>query len=230
MRIKEGKFSVYEIDPMYLEYLSKYDKNVRKKSNRKYYGILITKEKTDYCIPFTSKVKKRNPKLTINIKNKKENLDRLNIMKKFRGYPDNGLFENFPKISEWKYLELDEKDIDNIYYIDYDYWNELSNGTSKPVEAAKVINSGREIYNVSNQPFFDGFEYNKANKFPPIILITCNNEKFLIIEGHSRMTIYGFNPSKLNGTYAYVGYTTENEMRKYDQRMLIGENVKTRKF
>lgn len=30
-------------------------------------------------------------------------------MKKFRGYPDNGLFENFPKISEWKYLELDEK-------------------------------------------------------------------------------------------------------------------------
>ena len=40
-----------------------------------------------------------------NIKNKKENLDRLNIMKKFRGYPDNGLFENFPKISEWKYLE-----------------------------------------------------------------------------------------------------------------------------
>jgi hypothetical protein len=168
--------------------------------------------------------------LNINIKNKKENLDRLNIMKKFRGYPDNGLFENFPKISEWKYLELDEKDIDNIYYIDYDYWNELSNGTSKPVEAAKVINSGREIYNVSNQPFFDGFEYNKANKFPPIILITCNNEKFLIIEGHSRMTIYGFNPSKLNGTYAYVGYTTENEMRKYDQRMLVGENVKTRKF
>lgn len=71
MRIKEGKFSVYEIDPMYLEYLSKYDKNVRKKSNRKYYGILITKEKTDYCIPFTSKVKKRNPKLTINIKNDK---------------------------------------------------------------------------------------------------------------------------------------------------------------
>ena len=88
-----------------------------------------------------------------NIKNKKENLDRLNIMKKFRCYPDNGLFENFPKISEWKYLELDEKDIDNIYYIDYDYWNELSNGTSKPVEAAKVINSGREIYNVSNHHF-----------------------------------------------------------------------------
>ena len=47
MRIKEGKFSVYEIDPMYLEYLSKYDKNVRKKSNRKYYGILMRRINID---------------------------------------------------------------------------------------------------------------------------------------------------------------------------------------
>lgn len=165
-----------------------------------------------------------------NINDDQENNDRLKIMKKFRGYPDEELFERFPKIEEWKYLELNEKDIDNIYYIDYDYWNELSNGTSKPVEAAKVIKSGKEIYEVSNQPFLDGVEYNKTNKFPPVILITCNDEKFLIIEGHSRMTVYGFNPSKLNGTYAYVGYTTEEEMKKYDQRMLTGEEVKTRKY
>ena len=165
-----------------------------------------------------------------NINDDQENIDRLKIMKKFRGYPDEELFERFPKIEEWKYLELNEKDIDNIYYIDYDYWNKLSNGTSKPVEAAKVIKSGKEIYEVSNQPFLDGVEYNKINKFPPVILITCNDEKYLIIEGHSRMTVYGFNPSKLNGTYAYVGYTKEEEMKKYDQRMLTGEEVKTRKY
>lgn len=165
-----------------------------------------------------------------NINDDQENIDRLKIMKKFRGYPDEELFERFSKIEEWKYLELNEKDIDNIYYIDYDYWNELSNGTSKPVEAAKVIKSGKEIYEVSNQPFLDGVEYNKINKFPPVILITCNDEKYLIIEGHSRMTVYGFNPSKLNGTYAYVGYTTEEEMKKYDQRMLTGKEVKTRKY
>lgn len=165
-----------------------------------------------------------------NIEDEKENIDRLKIMKKFRGYPDEELFEKFPKIEDWKYLELNENDINNIYYIDYDYWNELSNGTSKPVEAAKVIKSGKEIYEVSNQPFLDGVEYNKTNKFPPVVLITCNNEKFLIIEGHSRMTIYGFNPSKLNGTHAYVGYTTEEEMKKYDPRMLSSEEVKTRKY
>lgn len=165
-----------------------------------------------------------------NTSNQQENIDRLKIMKVFRGYPDEELFERFPKIKEWKYLELTGEDIDKIYYIDYDYWNELSNGTSKPVEAAKVIRSGKEIYEVSNQSFLDGVEYNKTNKFPPVILITCNNEKFLIIEGHSRMTVYGFNPSKLNGTYAYVGYTTEEEMKKYDQRMITGEEVRTRKY
>ena len=165
-----------------------------------------------------------------NIEDEQENNDRLKIMKKFRGYPDEELFERFPNIEEWKFLELNESDIDNIYYIDYDYWNELSNGTSKPVEAAKVIKSGKEIYEVSNQPFLDGVEYNKTNKFPPVILITCNNEKYLIIEGHSRMTVYGFNSNKLNGTYAYVGYTTDEEMKKYDPRMLTGEEVKTRKY
>ena len=165
-----------------------------------------------------------------NIEDEQENNDRLKIMKKFRGYPDEELFERFPNIEEWKFLELNESDIDNIYYIYYDYWNELSNGTSKPVEAAKVIKSGKEIYEVSNQPFLDGVEYNKTNKFPPVILITCNNEKYLIIEGHSRMTVYGFNSNKLNGTYAYVGYTTDEEMKKYDPRMLTGEEVKTRKY
>lgn len=160
-----------------------------------------------------------------NINDDQENIDRLKIMKNFRGYPDEELFERFPKIVEWKYLELNEKDIDNIYYIDYSYWNELSNGTSKPIEAAKVIKSGKMIYEVSNQPFLDGVEYNKTNEFPPVILITCNDEKYLIIEGHSRMTVYGFNPSKLNGTCAYVGYTTEEEMKKYDPRMISAENT-----
>lgn len=160
------------------------------------------------------------------ITNEQENLQRLRIMKLFRGYPDDELFENFPKITEWKFVELNESDIDNIYYIDYDYWNELSNGTSKPVEAAKVIQSGKEIYGVSNQSFLDGVEYSKSNTFPPVILITCNDEKYLIIEGHSRMTVYGFDPSKLNGTFAYIGYTTEEEMEKYDRGMLSGEEVK----
>ncbi len=161
---------------------------------------------------------------------KEENLLRLKIMNLYREYPDKELFENFPNIEKWKYVQLNEKDINKIFYIDYDYWNELSNNTSSPLEAVKNIKKGIEIYGVSNKPFIDGVEYLKENTFPPVILITCNDEKYLIIEGHSRMTIYGFIPEKLNGTYAYIGYCTEEEMRKYDERMLSGKSLRSRKY
>ena len=36
--------------------------------------------------------------------------------------------------------------MDNCYFIDYDYWNELSSQTSLPKEAAKTILKGIEIY------------------------------------------------------------------------------------
>ncbi len=161
--------------------------------------------------------------------NKAENLSRLQIMKEYRGYPDKELFKNFPKIDYWSFVELSPEDINNIYYIDYDYWNELSNNTSSPLEAVKTIANGIEIYSVSNQPFIDGLKSLESTKFPPVILITCNDERYLIIEGHSRMTIYGFDPSKLEGTYAYIGHCTPEEMKKYDERMLSGESMESRK-
>ena len=165
-----------------------------------------------------------------NVNNNKENIIRLKIMNKYRGYPNKELFENFPNIYEWKYMELNTNDIDNIYYIDYDYWNILSNNTSKPTIAAKVINSGKEVFDVSNKQYIDGLKYLDNNKFPPIILITCNELKYLIIEGHLRMTVYGLEPSKLNNTYAYVGYCTIEDMKKYDIRMLEGESLNSRKY
>ena len=155
-----------------------------------------------------------------NISNQNENLLRSKIMNLYRGYPNKELFENFPNIESWKYVKLDKNDINKIFYIDYDYWNELSNNTSSPLEAVKTIKSGKEIYEVSNKPFLEGVEYSKEHSFPPIILITCNDEKYLIIEGHSRMTIYGFMPEKLESAYAYIGYCTEEEMKKYDKRMI----------
>lgn len=79
MKIKDGQLVVYRVKEEYLDYLSKFDANVRKKSNRKYYGILVTKNNIDYCIPFTCKIKKRNHKLTINIKNEGKIIAQLTI-------------------------------------------------------------------------------------------------------------------------------------------------------
>lgn len=164
------------------------------------------------------------------LNNKNDNKIRLEIMKLYRGYPNKELFENFPKIYKWEYCKLSQHDINHIYYIDYDYWNLLSNNTSSPIEAVKNIKNGIEIFDVPNKPFLDGVKYAEKNTFPPLVLITCNSEKYLIIEGHSRMTIYAFNPKKLNDSYAYVGYCSEDDMKKYDIRMLSGESLNSRKY
>lgn len=153
------------------------------------------------------------------INSKEQNIIRKQIIYKFRGYPNKELFNNFPKIESWKLVEFDTNDLDNIYYINYDYWNNLSNNTSKPKDAAKNIIAGIEIYDVSNKPYLNGLKFLKYNLFPPIILITCNNKKYLVIEGHSRVTIYGLNPQKFNKTLGFIGICSKEEMKKYDTRM-----------
>ena len=82
------------------------------------------------------------------INSKEQNIIRKQIIHKFRGYPNKELFNKFPKTESWKIVEFDTNDLDNIYYINYDYWNELSNNTSKPKAAAKNIMEGIEIYDV----------------------------------------------------------------------------------
>lgn len=154
------------------------------------------------------------------INNSLENEKRQLIMKKFRGYPSSSLFKNFPNIYKWNYVLFEKNDIDKIFYINYDYWNELSNNTSKPIEAAKNIKNGKEIFNVSNEAFLNGSKLLDNKLFPPVILITCNECKYLIIEGHSRMTIYGLRPDKFINSYGYIGYCTEEDMKKYDSRMV----------
>lgn len=119
--------------------------------------------------------------------------------------------------------------LDEVAKLEYEEWADNNKENKQLRIAAKNIKNGIEIFDVSNKLFLDGVEYLKNKTFPPVILITCNNEKFLIIEGHSRMTVYGFEPNKLQGTYAYIGYCTPEDMKKYDARMLKDKSLNSRK-
>lgn len=131
---------------------------------------------------------------------------RIELLSEYRGYPDSGLFENYPKNIQWKLMMLEEGDIENLRYIDYSYWNELSKGTSKPTIGAMTVKSGEEIFNVSNDGFYDGVKALESGvEFPPIILITKDEQEYMILEGHQRATVYGMIPGSESGTKAYVG-------------------------
>lgn len=152
--------------------------------------------------------------------NRNENEIRKRVLGLFRGYPDREIFENFPKMLKWEFVEFEDSDFEKFFYIDYDYWNELSKGTSKPSVAAESISEGIEIFGVSNEPMFLAKEFLKTGSFPPIIAYTCGNQKYLLLEGHKRMTIYGMVTEKFKGSFGYIGYCSKEDMEKKDRRMV----------
>ena len=159
--------------------------------------------------------------LQADLNNEEENTLRRKILARHRGYPDKDLFENFPDITAWQYVCFSAEDIDRTNYIDYSYWNALSQYTSKPVKAAETIRKGIEIYGVSNTPTWAGLEYLKEHTFLPVILLTANGREYLILEGHSRMTVYGMVPAQFAGTYGYIGNCTPDQMHRYDGRAFL---------
>ena len=154
------------------------------------------------------------------LNNKEENIRRLEIMHKFRGYPNEDMFNNFPRITRWELSKFDSLDLNNCYFIDYDYWNELSNNTSLPKEAAKNVLKGVEVYDVSNEQYIAAKKYlENGGEFPPVITITSNGKKYLIIERNLRMTAYALY-SNFSQAKKFVGYTIDEEMKNYDKRMI----------
>lgn len=166
------------------------------------------------------KSQNENVEIIINadLNNLNENLKRKEILSIFRGYGSNTeLFENFPNISKWIFAECTDEDVNKIHYINYSYWNELSKHTGLPLVAAETIRENKEIYNVSNSGFISGVKYlEEGGVFSPIILLTASNENYLILEGHSRMTVYSLAPSFFEGTNCYIGICEERELSKWN--------------
>jgi len=134
---------------------------------------------------------------TPNFQDEKENKLRKKLLQSFKGSDDEGsLFDDFPKNVLWKRAILIKDDLMKVKYIDYDYWNELSNGTRLVSEGATSIRKGIEIFNQSNQNFWNAFEaLKKGVKFPEPILIAKNFvSDLVVVEGHLRLTVYLLNP------------------------------------
>lgn len=132
-----------------------------------------------------------------------------------RGYPDREIFENYPENIEWSLVRFDASDIGKLRYIDYDYWNELSSGSSKPTDAAVNIRKGITVFGVPNDNFLDAAETIGKTTFPPMIALTCDGEILVLIEGHLRATAYALIEGSLEGTFGYVGKCSREDLRQH---------------
>lgn len=65
--------------------------------------------------------------LSADLNSANENIARKKLLGEFRGYGLNcELFENFPNEIQWSLCNFVSYDLNNIRYIDYSYWNDLS--------------------------------------------------------------------------------------------------------
>jgi hypothetical protein len=159
-----------------------------------------------------------------NIKCDKENALRAEVLKRFRGYRDKEIFENFPANIEWAWTEFGSEDIHKILYIEYSYWNELSRYTGSPLQAAKTIRSGKTIFGVPNDNALDGAKKLKQGcTFPPLIFLTDETQqRYIILEGHSRMTAYGLVPDLFQNVSVLLGLCSGQELKKWYGEMPDG--------
>ncbi len=135
--------------------------------------------------------------LNPNLENKNENLYRKKLLGKIRGFGKNKeIFENFPKDIIWVKSIFDKKELEKVKYINYSYWNEISNKSRLPIEAVKKISKGEKVYDVSNDGFFEILSVIKQKKkFPKMIFVVKNKKsRIVVLEGHARLTAYFLAP------------------------------------
>ncbi|MCL2284740.1 MAG: hypothetical protein FWC32_00070 [Firmicutes bacterium] len=147
-----------------------------------------------------------------------ENTARAEVLNRFRGYGRNDeLFTNYPSTVNWVWASFGIDDMDKIIYIEYSYWNELSDYTGSPVEAAKTIRAGKTIYDVPNDGFIKAEESLKnGTVFPPLIFLTEETEsRYILLEGHLRMTAYALQPEFFQDITALVGFCSSQKLDKW---------------
>lgn len=139
-----------------------------------------------------------------NLHDEHENAQRRSILGTYRGYGQNtdyfaslprdveyaDYFAGFPRNVQWERAILSPQELEQVTYIEYEYWRELSSGSRLPRDAARTILAGNEVFGVSHQRVLQMTAALRAGaRFPTLILVGKNRESPLVVlEGHLRLT------------------------------------------
>jgi len=143
-----------------------------------------------------------------NLEDEEQNKLRAQLLGDYRGYKQNReIFTNFPDDLTWYKAELERKEIGNLKYVDYSYWNELTDHTHLVKDAVKNIQKGKVVFDVPNDRFLTVAETIKQSDhdFEPMILWGEDERSSLtILEGHLRATAFGLAGMKTPATIQII--------------------------
>lgn len=117
-----------------------------------------------------------------------DNVYRRHLLATYRAY----VFDELPAHTAWYSAVVTRDELRAIRYIDYSYWNAISNQTRLPSVAVEAIRVGRRIYGASTEGFLAAAKALRAGaQFPELILVgTAPDAVLTVFEGHVRLTAY----------------------------------------
>jgi hypothetical protein len=129
------------------------------------------------------------------LQNEAENKQRARVLGEYRGYGQNReMFQDVPGNLIWYEADVGREEIGNLRYVNYSYWNELTDHTHLVKNAVANIQKGKVVFNVPNDRFLavaQGIR-NGKHDFEPMILWGDSKDSALqILEGHLRATAFG---------------------------------------
>ncbi|MCA9336296.1 MAG: hypothetical protein KDA17_03595 [Candidatus Saccharibacteria bacterium] len=135
-----------------------------------------------------------------NLSDTSENNLRLKVLKDYRDWFEDDLYAY-----DWKLVELAVEDVKALRYIDYSYWNELSDNTHLVGVAAENVKRDKVVFDVSNAHFFDiAKAIETGAQFAPIVVLK-REQSLEIVEGHARATGYLLADNATKPLQAIVG-------------------------
>jgi hypothetical protein len=115
----------------------------------------------------------------------------------------------------WERAILTRQDLEQVWYIAYDYWIELSGGTRMAVDGAKNAVAGKVVFHVPISGLvYMANELRRGAQFPPLILVAKDADAYLVVmEGHVRLTAYliapKYIPSEIEVLIGYSEHLTD---------------------
>ena len=163
-----------------------------------------------------------------NLGDGQENAQRRSILGAYRGYGQNpdyfeslpldeeytDYFEGFPLDVQWELSLLTKQELEQVKYIEYDYWVELSSGSRLARDAARNILAGYDVFGESHQEVLQMAEaFRSGARFPTLILVGKNRANPLVVlEGHMRLTAMFLAPERLPAELeVMVGFSEQIE-------------------
>jgi hypothetical protein len=129
-----------------------------------------------------------------------ENALRRLLLGAYRGYgQDKDYFTGFPSDVAWSRVVLNRQELEQVRYIKYDYWDELSGGTRLARDGARSAVVGKVVYGVSSAGFVEIADaLRQGARFPPLILVRQDDDSYMVVvEGHARLTAYLIAPEHI---------------------------------